>query len=68
MKFTYNGWRITFDREGFWSFDNDTARIAVTFDVGNSSSSDTDNRKNNFLVLGEGLSQGINDSTCSLEN
>ena len=44
---------MAFDGEGFWSFDNASARNVLIFGVGNSSSSHTDNRKNNFLVLGE---------------
>ena len=46
---------------------NDFARNAVIFGVNNSSSSHTDNRKNNFLELGEGPTQGINNSTGSAE-
>ena len=42
-KFTYNDWRIAFDRKGFWSFDNDTVRNVVIFGVNNSSSSHIDN-------------------------
>ena len=53
--------------EGSWSFGNDFARNVVIFSCDNSSSSHTDNRKNNFLVLGEGPTQGINDSTGSAE-
>ena len=30
-------------------------------------SSHTDNKENNFLVLGEGLTQGINDCTGAVE-
>ena len=37
------------------------------FGVDNSSSSHTDNRKNNLFVLGERPTQGINDSTGSAE-
>ena len=33
----------------------------------NSSSSHTDNQKNNFLVLGEGSSDSINDRTARAE-
>ena len=62
-KFTYNGREIAFDGEGSWSFGNDFARNVGTFCVCNTSSSHTDNWKNNFLVLGEGPTQGINDST-----
>ena len=34
-------------------FGNGFARIVIIFGVDNNSSSYTDNRKNNFLVLGE---------------
>ena len=44
---------IAFDGEGSWSFSNDFTRNVVIFGVDNSSSSSTDNRKNNYLVLGE---------------
>ena len=43
----------SFDGEGSWSFGNDFARNAVIFGVHNSSSSHTNNPKNNFLVLSE---------------
>ena len=66
-KFTYNGQGIPFDGEGSWSFDNAFARNAIIFGVDNTSSSHTDNRKNNFLVLSEGLIDGINDSTDAAE-
>ena len=42
--------------------DNDLARNVVISGVNNTSSSHTDNQKNNFLVLGEGPAKGINDS------
>ena len=32
----YSGYRITFNREGWWSFDNGTARNVIIFDVDNS--------------------------------
>ena len=47
-KYVYNGYGITFDSAGFWSFDNDTARNVIIFDADNSSSSHSDNRKNTF--------------------
>ena len=59
-------WYLT----GSWSFDNDTARNIETFCVfcvDNSSSSHADNHKINFLVLGEGLTFGINGSLGSPE-
>ena len=58
---------MAFDGEGFWSFDNGSARNGVIFGVSNSSSSHTDNRKNNFLVLGEDPTQSINGNTDAAE-
>ena len=54
----YSGYVITFHNTGFWSFDNDTATKATIFGVDNSSSSHSDNLKNNclqFMVLQEAL-------------
>ena len=48
-------------------FCNDFGRKVVIFGADNCSSSHNDNQKNNFLVLGEGLTQGINDSTMAAE-
>ena len=50
---------------GSWGFDYDFARNVVI--SGDTSLSRTDNQKNNFLVLGEGLNDGINDSGGSAE-
>ena len=58
----YSGYGITFDSASSWSFDNDTVRNVVAFDVDNNLSSHSDNLKNNFLMLGEGPSFGINGS------
>ena len=49
-KFTYNGRGIAFDAKGLWSFGKGFAGNVVIFGVDKSSSSHTDNRKNNFLV------------------
>ena len=65
--FTYNGRGIAFEGEVFWTFDNDSARNVVIFGVDNSSSSHTDIQKNKFLILGEGPTQGFNDSTSAAE-
>ena len=58
----YSGYGITFDSAGWWSFYNDTARNVIIFFFDNNSSSHADNHKNNFLVLGEGPTFGINGS------
>ena len=63
----YSGSGITFDSADSWSFDNDSARNVIIFSVDNSSSSHADNRKNNFLVPGEGATFGINGSFGSAE-
>ena len=61
-KFVYSGYGIAFDGKGEWSFGNDTARNVIIFGVDNSSSFHTDNRKTDFLILGEGPTFGINES------
>ena len=51
---------ITFDSTGSWSFGNDFAKNVVIFGVDNSSSCHADNHKNNFLILSEVPTYGIN--------
>ena len=51
-KWVFSGYGIAFDGGDWWSFGNGTARNVITFDVDNSSSSNVDNLKNNFLILG----------------
>ena len=58
---------MEFDSAGSWSFDNDIARNVTIFGVDNSSSSHANNRKNNYLMLGEGPTSGINESFGSPE-
>ena len=67
QRYVSSGYRITLDSAASWSFDNDFARNVIIFGVDNSSSSHYDNRKNNFLVLGEGPTYGINGSFGSPE-
>ena len=45
------------------TFGNDVAKNVVIFSVHNSSSSHTDNQKNDFFVLGGRPTDGVNDST-----
>ena len=58
-KYVYSGFGIPFNGKGEWSFGNDYPKI---FGVDNSSSSHTYNLKNNFLILVEGDTFGINGS------
>ena len=66
-KYVYRGYGITFDSAGSWSFYNDLDRNVIIFDVDNTLSSHSDNRKNNFLVLGDGPTYAINGSFGSSE-
>ena len=64
-KSTSNGQSITFDGEGSWSFFNDFSRFVNG--VNNCSLFYTDSQNNNFLVLGEGTTDGNNNSSGSAE-
>ena len=59
-KYVYSGYGITFDSAGSWSFGYYFARNVTIFSVDNSLSSHANNHKNNFSILGEGPSYGIN--------
>ena len=50
-----------------WSFGNGYSENFVFFGINNSLSSHVDNQKNNFLVLGDGPLDGINNSTSVAE-
>ena len=58
----YRDYGITSDGKGEWDFGNASARNVMIFDLDNSSSSHSDNGKNNFLVSGEVPSYDINRS------
>ena len=53
-------YRITFHSRDSWRFGNGITRNVIIFGVDNSSSSHSDNCENNFLILGEGPTFGIN--------
>ena len=61
-KYIYRAYEIEFDGAGTWNFSNNFSRNFVIFSVDDSSSSHTDNCKNNFLELGEGTNDDRNDS------
>ena len=63
----YRGYGIAFDGAGSRSFGNDVAGNSVIFRVGKCLSSHTDNRKNIFLMLGEGSTDDINGSVGAAE-
>ena len=68
-KYVYSigGYGITFDGAGSWNFVNGFARNVVIFGFDNSSSSHTENLKNNFLVLGERPTDDISGSLATAE-
>ena len=59
-KYVHSGYGTAFDGKSEWSCDNGTARNVMIFGV--DSSSHSGNRKNNFLILGEGPTFAINRS------
>ena len=61
-QYVYSGYRIAFDVKCEWNFDNAYVRNSIIFRVDNSSLSHADNLKNNFSILGEGDTFGINGS------
>ena len=65
-KWVYSCYGIAFNGANSSNFGNDDARNVI-FGVDDSSSSHTDNRKNNFLVWGNSPSYGINGSFGSTE-
>ena len=56
-----SGYRIAFDGKGEWSFGNDYATNVIIFGSDNFSSTLADNLKNNFLILVERDTFGINE-------
>ena len=66
-KFALNSRGIAFDGKCFLIFDYDTARNVIIFGVDNSSWPHIDNRKNEFLVLGEVPTEGFNGSVGAAE-
>ena len=60
-KYLHSDYGIAFDRKGKWNFGNAFARKVIIFGV------DTNNRKNDFLVLGEGDAFGNDGSFGSSE-
>ena len=66
-KLLYSDYEIRFDGEGEWNFVNIFARNVITSGVDNSSSTHTNKRKYNSLVLGKGSTYDNNGSFCAPE-
>ena len=58
--YVYSGYGIAFDRKDSWIFNDDLAKNVIIFRVDNSSSTHPDNLENNFSILREGDTFGIN--------
>ena len=61
-RYLYSGYGIAFDWKGSWSFNDEFARNVIIFGVDNSSSSQTDSLKHDFVISGEGDNFKINGS------
>ena len=61
-KYVYSGYGMKLDNAGSQSFDNNFAKNIILLGVHKSSSSHSENWKNNFLVLGEVPTYGIDGS------
>ena len=65
-KYGYSGYGIGFDRHGTFLFGTAAGRNVIIFGVDMSSSTRTDNRKKDILILGVGPTQGL-EHTLSAE-
>ena len=63
----YSAYGRAFHGAGSRSFGNSNTRNVIIFSVDNSSSSHINNRKNGFIVLGEGPTDDTNDSVDAAE-
>ena len=58
-QYKYSGYGIGFDRKGTFSFGNGSGRNVIIFGVDMSSTSHTDNKKKDILILGKCPTQGL---------
>ena len=66
-KYKYYRCGIEFDRTGKFSLGNGFGRNCIIFGVGMSSSVHVDNKKKDILILGEGLTQELDDTKLIAE-
>ena len=65
--YKYSGYGIEFDRKGKFSFGDRFGRNVIIFGADMSSSIHTHNKKKDILILGEGPTQGLDNTTLTLE-
>ena len=67
-KYKYSGYGVGFDARGSFLFPNGSfGQNVITFGVDMSSSTHANNKKNNALILGRGITQGMYDTTLTAE-
>ena len=67
-KYKYKGYGVCFDEGGIFSMGNiNNGRNLLIFGVDESSLVHSNNKANNIYVKGDGIAQGINDTTLYAE-
>ena len=66
-KYKYSRYGIGFHRKGKFSVGNRFGRNCIIFGVDVSSSVHVDNKRKDILILGEGPTQGLDDTTLTVE-
>ena len=66
-KYKYNGYGIGFDSKGSYLHSNGLGRNPIIFGADMSSSTHTNNKSKNILILGRGFIQGIDGTAISAE-
>ena len=66
-KYKYSGYGIGFDRKGKFSFSDGFGQNSIIFGRDMSSSVHANNKTKSILVLGEGFTQGLDDTSLYAE-
>ena len=66
-KYKYSGYGIRLDRKGKFSVGNGFGRNCIIFGVDMSSSVHVENKKEDILIISEGLAQGLDGTTLTAE-
>ena len=66
-KYKYSGYGIVFDRKGKFSTGNGFVQNVIIFGVDMSSYAHANNKNKNILILGESLTQGLDNTTSTAE-
>ena len=66
-RYKFSGYGIGFDRHGTFSAGNRFGKNVIIFGTDMSSSVNFDNKGKDILILGDGSTQGLNDTTLTAE-